>query len=330
MTVVYILVSNERDFYYEQLLLSLYSLRIHNPELNVVVLVDNTTKESLCGYRAKIKEYVTEIKVVDVPHEYSPKERSRFIKTSFRRYLRGDLLFIDTDTIVTGNLSDVITVDADVACVLDYHSTLDKQIDGKKIVERIKNLFDYDISAETRYYNSGIIFVRDTSMVHELFEKWYDYWKHAAFNKNQCYDQPALMMADIKCGHVIKELKGIYNCQILTSIQYLHKAKIIHFFNNHWEGKEEFSPFFQNELYADIKKTGDISSSTKALISDCKSSFCSPTYYVCANNVKFNNTLVCKTMYSLYKKNGILYKLIKSLCAFRYNIALFIGRTIKK
>ena len=43
MTAVYILISSGQDLYYEQLLVSLYSLRMHNPELNVVVLVDDVT-----------------------------------------------------------------------------------------------------------------------------------------------------------------------------------------------------------------------------------------------------------------------------------------------
>ena len=45
MTAVYILISNGDDLFYEQLLVSLYSLRMHNPELNVVVLVDEKNGE---------------------------------------------------------------------------------------------------------------------------------------------------------------------------------------------------------------------------------------------------------------------------------------------
>ena len=53
MTAVYILISNGDDLFYEQLLVSLYSLRMHNPELNVVVLVDEKTERTLHGKRSK-------------------------------------------------------------------------------------------------------------------------------------------------------------------------------------------------------------------------------------------------------------------------------------
>ena len=41
LTAVYVLISNDKDLYYEQALLSAYSLRLHNKDLKVVILVDN-------------------------------------------------------------------------------------------------------------------------------------------------------------------------------------------------------------------------------------------------------------------------------------------------
>lgn len=320
LTAVYVLVSYGKDSYYEQALLSLYSLRQHNPNMNVVVLVDDTTEATLCGKRAEIRKYATEIKTVVVPADYTPKERSRYIKTTFRKLLSGNLLFIDTDTIITGNLDEIEQTDAEIACVLDYHAPLDCLIAGLQIKERIKQIFGQDVSDEKLYFNSGVIFLRDTASVYELFDVWHDFWKIATFKKGQCYDQPALLVADRKCGHIIKPLDGIYNCQILTSIQYLHKAKIIHFFNNVWEGKAKFSPFFQDCLYQEIKETGAISERIHQLVLDCKSAFFSPTYYVCTDQVRFLTSLVGCICYSLYKKNNFTYKLLLFLCKARFSL----------
>ena len=322
LTVVYVLISSDKDLYYEQALLSLYSLRLHNPNVNTVVLVDEETYASFIGKRSLIRTYASDIKVVDVPKNYLPKERSRYIKTTFRKYLSGNLLFVDTDTIITGDLSEVENIDAEMACVLDYHAPLDRLVTGRKTHQYIKHLFGEDISDEKKYYNSGVIFVKDTPKVYNLFEDWHEYWKISAFNKGQCYDQPALFMADRKNGHIINELDGIFNCQVLTSIQYLHRARIIHFFNNVWEGKAEFSPFFRNELYAEIKITGKISEETCQLVSDCKSAFYSPTYFICSEQVEFMTTLVGKTSYSLYKKKNLSYGILKGFCKIRYSLAI--------
>ena len=159
MTAVYILISNGDDLFYEQLLVSLYSLRMHNPELNVVVLADEKTERTLHGKRSKIRELANEIKVVAVPEEYNPKARSRYIKTTFRNYLSGNLLFIDTDTVITDNLRDVENTNADMACVLDYHAPLDQQLDGDKIRQNVQSIFNENISDENIYFNSGVIFV---------------------------------------------------------------------------------------------------------------------------------------------------------------------------
>lgn len=319
-TIVYILTSTEKDIYLEQLWLSLYSLRLHNTHARVVLLTDKDTETSLVGPRAKVKDYLSEVVVVDVPNEYSPKERSRYIKTQFRKYLSGDLLFIDTDTIIAEDLSCIDKCEAEIACVLDYHAPLNSLIDGESIRKRIKDLFGDNINDELLYFNSGVIYVKDTPQVHHLFDVWYENWKHAAFEKNQCFDQPSLLMANRKCGHIIQELDGIYNCQILTSIQYLHHAKIIHFFNNQWEGKNEFSPFFCDEVYQQIKKQGEIVDNIKDKVADCKSAFFSPSYFTCKQRNEYMQSLVGATLYSGWKNNSLLYKFVSCLCNIRYSL----------
>ncbi len=326
MTAVYILISNGNDLFYEQLLVSLYSLRMHNPELNVVVLVDEMTERTLHSKRSKVRELANEIKVVDVPEEYNPKERSRYIKTTFRNYLSGDLLFIDTDTVITDNLRDVENTNADMACVLDYHATLDQQLDGDKIRKNVQSIFNENISDENVYFNSGVIWLKDTPAVRGLFDQWNRYWKIAAFEAGKCFDQPALMIANRKCGHIIGELDGTYNCQILTSIRYLHKAKIIHFFNNVWQGKEQLSPFLGHELYEEIKRTGEISPETKELIANSKSSFYAPTYFTCKEQVEFMNDIVGATCFSSYLQQNLSYRAIRLFCQLRYNLAKILSR----
>lgn len=316
-TIVYILVSSRKDLYLEQLWCSLYSVRLHNPEARIVLMTDDNTAQSLVGNRAKIKEYLSEVKVIDVPAEYSPKERSRYIKTTFRSCLKGNLLFMDTDTIIADDLSSIDLIDEDVACVLDLHAPLSQLKEKNQIRQRMIELFGLDVSQESNYFNSGVLFVKDTPKVQKLFEQWHKNWKHSAFEKNTCLDQPALMASNIACGHVIKELPGIWNCQVLGSIQYLHHAKVIHFFNVHWEGKHEFSPFFDEETYQQIKKLGDIPNEIKKYIEDPKSAFFSPTYFACNERYEFMRTPVGITLYNEFRKNGLLYKFVKILCSIR-------------
>lgn len=98
MTYVYVLVSGKNDLYYEQALMSTYSLRNLMPDANVVLLVDNKTEDLINSdslKRAEIKKYVSKIISVQFDEKVSNAERSRLIKTSIPEYIDDDFLYID-------------------------------------------------------------------------------------------------------------------------------------------------------------------------------------------------------------------------------------------
>ena len=99
--IVYVLVSQESDFYYEMLLLSLHSLRLYHSreDTEVVVVMDQDTHTRLQEMRATLLKEITPLPV-DVPSDYSIKQRSRYLKTNLRELLRGDFLYLDTDTVL--------------------------------------------------------------------------------------------------------------------------------------------------------------------------------------------------------------------------------------
>ena len=120
--IIYCLVSDTKDYYYEQLLVSLCSLRKYNPDAIVEVVVDKETKDTLVSERAGIYNYVTDVIQIDVPNEFAKKQRSRFIKTRLRELVSGDFFFIDTDTVIIGDLSIIDSIPADVAMAYDANS----------------------------------------------------------------------------------------------------------------------------------------------------------------------------------------------------------------
>ena len=103
---LYVLVSKPEDYYYEQLLISVTSLRKHNPNAFVTVLVDNRTNETLCGpLRGRIKDLVQNIVVVDFDDNLNNTKRSRYLKTTMREHIQGDFLFVDCDTVICDHIS---------------------------------------------------------------------------------------------------------------------------------------------------------------------------------------------------------------------------------
>ena len=128
MKYVYVLTSTSKDLYYEQCLMSVFSLKAHNPNAQVQILVDNKTAESFTveNKRDGLKELGAEIVSVDFDESVKNVERSRRLKTTIPEHITGDFLFIDCDTIICDDLSDIEKIDAKFAAVLDGHVPLSK------------------------------------------------------------------------------------------------------------------------------------------------------------------------------------------------------------
>ena len=104
---VFVLTSSPKDFYCEQTLVAVASLRVHNPGAFVTLLTDDRTLATLTGNRAALKDAVDEIKALTLDEKLTPMLRSRFLKTSIRNVIDGDFLFLDSDIAVAHNTSSI-------------------------------------------------------------------------------------------------------------------------------------------------------------------------------------------------------------------------------
>ena len=228
--LVYVLTCAPEATYIEQALISIWSARYHNSDAHIVLLVDDLTNELLVGKRAEVLEYVTE-KVV-IPFEdanASMMFRSRWIKTQVRQLVKGDLLFIDCDTIVNKSLEEIDEVKAEAAAVpesnlpiADFHPSLYESME-----ENAKKI-GWDIAGEEYYYSSGVIYAKDTPIAHQLFQSWHQYWQEG-LNIDVPIDQPSLAKANIECGHIIQLIDNRWNCIMFTYPRHANEANILHF-----------------------------------------------------------------------------------------------------
>ena len=227
--LVYVLTCAEEGTYIEQALISAYSARYHNPDAHIVLIVDDKTNELLVGKRAEVLEYVSEKVVVELPEDMQMRERSRYIKTSVRQLVDGDFLFIDTDTIVCRALDNVEELGCDIGAVPDSHLHVNEYpiclvLQMKSRLAKIGvKLEDID-----SYFSSGVLYVKDLPIVHQLYKKWYDYW-FSGLDNGFIGDQPYLLKADIDMGHVIKEISGEWNTVMYAYPQWIPNAYILHF-----------------------------------------------------------------------------------------------------
>ena len=230
MKFVYVLTSCEKDLYYEQFLLSVFSLKFYNPDADIVVLYDNKTKKSLINKRTTYEKYISNSISISTPDYLNQKQASRWIKTSVNNYISDDFLYIDCDTIISDSLNYNFLKEISIAAVLDTHVSLDKHHLIKNFQNEDKNSgFSSSFNLNSRF-NGGIIFCRDNSQGHNFYKKWHSLYIEGL--KKKCsQDMPSLNQANYEMDNIIKELPGEWNCQIShNGLPYLSNAKIIHYY----------------------------------------------------------------------------------------------------
>ncbi len=193
--IVYAITSDNSDIYLDQLVFSVKTLRRHNPNAKICVIMDCVTENHLVGEREKILSLIDEKIVIKTPDGFNKRARSRYVKTLIRQVVVGPYLFIDTDTIITANLSPIDSLSHDVAACLDRHLPLNKNQMGGSIVSQLKIVGLIPNQEDEQYFNSGVMFVNDTRLAHNLYERWHSHW-YKSHQKGMYIDQPALALAN--------------------------------------------------------------------------------------------------------------------------------------
>lgn len=227
--LVYVLTCAPEATYIEQALMAVWSARHWNPEVHIVLMVDDRTDALLTGKRGEILNYISEKIVVPFENEsLTPMYRSRWIKTQVRQMIEGDFLFVDSDTICQRPLGDIDTFECEVGAVLESHLLVKDYCKGLYDSTRKETAtIGVDLDEEQQYYSSGVVFVKDTKQTHQLYDLWHQYWLDGN-NKGLRIDQPALAKANREVGHIIQRIPDTYNCILFTRPIFIREAYILH------------------------------------------------------------------------------------------------------
>lgn len=342
--IVYVVASLDADIYMEQALVSAWSARHYNQDSRIEMVCDQDTFATLdSGIRAHYKSLFDQIHVREFQPEQSMKERSRWLKTSLREIIDGNYLFLDTDTVVCSNLSFVDDYGFDIGMVLDQNCEMKDFLYAPGVTARTKKYFNIDISSETQYFNSGVAYVKDSKQSHLFYEKWHELWKSKIQEIEGLKDQSSLAATNVLLGHQITEMSGDMNCQIMVSIQHLHTAHIMHFYNTLFIANgPSLSPFYGKTLFQEVKERG-ITEDIAYKILHCKSLFASPSMPVpyegaklwksyCANKsdvylLDTNVLMIIKYIHRSYPKVfGMMESFVTSIINFRRRIKRFIRK----
>lgn len=276
MKYVYVLVSGTQDLYYEQCLMSVFSLRRHMKDAEIIILTDKETEKTFSGKRNIILQYATEVISVDFPEKTEKAARSRILKTTIPEHINGNFLFIDCDTIICDTLSDIETVNFPVAAVLDGHVPLNEHKHRDYFLKRDKKAGYSGTKKQGFHINSGVILYNDCEKSRTFFQTWHKLWMHNYEKHHDHHDQGAFNEAFFRAGLKNSILPGEWNCQPSQGgLAFLKDAKIIHYFSSEFGGKN-YVPYYKladKSLQLRIKEAGVIPQDVQEMIQEPKFQF---------------------------------------------------------
>lgn len=259
---VYTLISNGEDNYTEQMAVSAYSLKHYNTSANIILVTDQRTLDDihLHGMDGLLLD-IDDVVVAETEASYNGMQRSRQLKTSVRNLVDGDILFIDTDTIITGKLEYINEFDNIVlGAVYDgHHKNVTIKFNEK--ANAVMDTIGWKKEFITEYYNSGIIFVKDCDEARDFYKKWNENWiktKDLGYN----FDQLSFAFTNKELNNLIKPLPFYLNAQVnTTSLLLISNALILHLFYGSNKSKNIVNKLskFSDDLYLRVKKQKKLS-----------------------------------------------------------------------
>jgi hypothetical protein len=232
LQVVYVLTTSGDDIYADMTLVSALSVRHTNPGCRIDVVCDrptfdliNAVKHPLLGESDKITPVLTP--------DGEPTFRNRWMKTQVGLFVKGPVLFLDSDTLICESLSELINIVTEFGAVANHNAgDLHSQIWEEDLNNlRVLNWYvDYEC-----YINGGVWFYGNSQKATEFFRTWHSLWRFGYERTGRLRDQPSLNTAIYQSGISANFLPATYNRQ-LNCCHWRNgvdaRAKIWHFYTN--------------------------------------------------------------------------------------------------
>jgi hypothetical protein len=227
LKIVYAVTSSGKDVYSVMTRISVASVRLYCPGSRVVLACDEASALAMKQARDSLLKEVDEVMVVSTP-EGIATYRNRHIKTRLRSLVEGKFLFMDSDTIVRGELNALAGIQGDIAAAPNHSAdSLEAQIWD----EDRAHLDTMDWTVAETYFNGGIIFFRDTPAARALGAEWHDRWMTGFRKTGRANDQPALNASIAALGIRVEKLPYRYNAQFTMNRSSASDALVWHYYS---------------------------------------------------------------------------------------------------
>jgi hypothetical protein len=206
---------------------SVASIRISNPSLRVLVACDAVSGAALkCSFDPLLNE-IDELVICHTPAG-GAVFRSRHVKTRLRQIIEGPFLFLDSDTLVRGDLSPIFSLNTDIAAACNHSRDKSNEQVWEHEAE-ILAAMKWRVG-EQAYINSGVLFYNETPDAHRLASLWHSRWLDSVKKGTTYRDQPALNAALFDARPRLSLMPHKFNAQFKCAPCVAENAVIWHFY----------------------------------------------------------------------------------------------------
>lgn len=175
--------------------------------------------------------------------------KSRVHKILLRDYLKGDVLYLDSDTLAVAPFADILQFEGEVGAVSDFnfdisHGWFPPEFERPFLEKGWQYPLPYQV-------NAGVILLRDTPRVHAFSKEWLARFE-APNTLPHVWDQATFNSALFATGVRQVVLPHGYNAIVVKRNYRFRNARILHFFGS----AEEQRGTLMEHLMRHLERTG--------------------------------------------------------------------------
>lgn len=170
--IVFILTGDDRlgsNSYLARLRLAASTVKYFHPRNPIYCLGDEACLKNFETKNSPLSEVVDEM-IFCGDASGGVVHRSRVIKTTLRQRLKGSFIYLDTDTVIIGDIQPLLDCRSPIGLVAD--SWFPESIG--QFPAWCQPIYQ-DLQwkhPKNRYYNGGVLFAEDSEQTHLLFKEW--------------------------------------------------------------------------------------------------------------------------------------------------------------
>lgn len=229
MQCVYALTSDGKDIFADMTRVSMLSLRLSNPKAHIVLACDASSKIALEQCKHPVLDECDTVVSIPTP-EGSAGFRNRYVKTSLRQHLPGAFLYLDADTVIRGNLSEIFEMTTSFSAAPNHSGSGDPTEMPSDERETFAVL---GWPLPTQYYvNGGVLFFADTVEAHKFSKLWHEKWLSSVAQTGRFRDQPSLNSAVKESKVPFAWLPMHFNAQVDVRPAIAPNASVWHLYSS--------------------------------------------------------------------------------------------------